>query len=128
MPKRMETEDEGVLLADGFEEALIGIGHRFTLAVAVYDRQKCLDILMSRDGMTDEEAEEYLSFNVEGAFMGEHTPVFVEKMRPYRRQQCISCGGNMRSVRVDARLCSPACRSREYRKRKKKAQVHAKTG
>ena len=30
----METEDEGVLLADGFEEALIGLGHRFTYAVA----------------------------------------------------------------------------------------------
>jgi len=117
----METEDEGVLLADGFEEALIGIGHRFTLAVAVYDRQKCLDILMSRDGMTDEEAEEYLSFNVEGEFTGEHTPVFVKKMRPYRRLQCISCGGEIRCVRVDARLCSQACRSREYRKRKKKA-------
>ena len=105
MPKRMETKDEGVLLADGFEEALIGIGHRFTLAVAVYDRQKCLDILMSRDGMTDEEAEEYLSFNVEGAFMGEHTPVFVEKMRPYRQRQCISChqGGILNMMRLSAR-------------------------
>jgi predicted nucleic acid-binding Zn ribbon protein len=30
-------------------------------------------------------------------------------------------------VRVDARLCSPACRSREYRKRQKKAQVNAET-
>ena len=75
----MEKEDEGVLLADGFKEALIGLGHRFTYAVAVYDRQKCLDILIARDGMTGEEAEEYFSFNVEGAFMGEHTPVFLEK-------------------------------------------------
>ena len=74
----METEDEGALLADGFEEALIGLGHRFTYAVAVYDRQKCLDILMARDGMTYEEAEEYFSFNVEGAYVGEQTPVFLD--------------------------------------------------
>jgi hypothetical protein len=74
----METEGEGALLADGFEEALIGLGHRFTYAVAVYDRQKCLDILMARDGMTGEEAEEYFSFNVEGAYVGEQTPVFLD--------------------------------------------------
>jgi hypothetical protein len=69
---------EGALLADGFEEALIGMGHRFMYAVAVYDRQKCLDILIARDGMTYEEAEEYFSFNTEGAFVGEHTPVFLD--------------------------------------------------
>jgi|TARA_R110000824_G_C15157560_1_gene671598 hypothetical protein len=77
--RRENTEAyEGALLADGFEEALIGMGHRFTYAVAVYDRRKCLDILIARDGMTDEEAEEYFSFNTEGAFMGEHTPVFLD--------------------------------------------------
>ena len=74
----METEGEGALLADGFEEALIGLGHRFTYAVAVYDRQKCLDILIARDGMTGEEAEEYFSFNVEGAYVGEQTPVYLD--------------------------------------------------
>ena len=47
------------------------------------------------------------------------------KMRPSHRQQCISCGGKIRSVRVDARLCSQACRAREYRKRQKKAKLNA---
>jgi hypothetical protein len=28
--------------------------------------------------MTHEEAEEYFSFNVEGAYVGEQTPVFLE--------------------------------------------------
>lgn len=70
---------DGALLADGFDGALVGMGYRFTYAVAVYDRVKCLNILVSRDGMTEEEAEEYFSFNVEGAFMGEHTPVFLDR-------------------------------------------------
>ena len=41
------------------------------------------------------------------------------KLRPSPRPQCTSCGGEVRSVRADAKHCSGACRSREYRKRKK---------
>ena len=66
------------LTADGFDEALLGFGHQFAHAVAIYDRSKCLDILIARDGMTPEEAEEHFSFNVAGAYVGDHTPVFLE--------------------------------------------------
>ena len=43
-----------VIVADGFEDALIGVGQQFNKAMAVYDRQKCIEILMERDGMSDE--------------------------------------------------------------------------
>ena len=33
---------------------------------------------MTRDGMTEEEAQEYFDFNVEGAYMGEKTPIWVD--------------------------------------------------
>ena len=39
------------MLAVGFEEALIGYGNQFNNHVAIYDRDKCIDILMERDGM-----------------------------------------------------------------------------
>ena len=68
------------LLADGFEDALIGYGTRFSYDVAVYSTSKCLKILMGRDGMSDEEAMEYFTFNVTGAYVGEHTPVFLEDL------------------------------------------------
>ena len=68
----------GALLADGFEDAIIGLGSRFTYPVAVYDRRKCIKILIARDGMTPEEAEEYFGVNVEGAYVGEHTPIFLD--------------------------------------------------
>jgi hypothetical protein len=32
---------------------------------------------MTDDGMSQEEAEEYFSFNVEGAWVGENTPLFA---------------------------------------------------
>lgn len=72
--------DPDTLLADGFEEAFIGYCQQFTKTLACYDRAKCIDILMKRDGMTEEEAEEFFEFNVTGAFVGDHTPVFLVTM------------------------------------------------
>jgi hypothetical protein len=70
---------DGLLLADGFDAALIGVGFRFTHAVAIYDKQACLRILETRDKMSPDEAEEFFDFNVAGAFVGEQTPVYVEQ-------------------------------------------------
>mgnify|MGYP003111639793 FL=1 len=67
------------LLADGFEDALIGLGQQFNKTLAVYDRQKCIEILIDRDGMSEEEAVEYFEFNVTNAWVGENTPIFFEK-------------------------------------------------
>jgi hypothetical protein len=35
---------------------------------------------MDRDGMHEEEAEEYFEFNVAGAWVGHGTPVFVRRI------------------------------------------------
>lgn len=67
--------EEEIVLADGFEEAFIGIARQFNTPFAVYDKEKCLEIL--EKDMPYEEAMEYFSYNVEGAYMGEHTPAFL---------------------------------------------------
>ena len=69
--------DEAILLADGFEDALIGSCRISKFTIAIYDEQKCIDILVLRDGMSHEEAVEYFGFNVTGGYVGEHTPGFV---------------------------------------------------
>jgi hypothetical protein len=70
--------NSGALLADGYEAALIGYVERFGQPpLALYDRRKCIEILMKRDGMTDEEANEFFEFNTIGAWMGESTPAFA---------------------------------------------------
>lgn len=68
--------DPEILLADGFEEALIGYVEIFNKVIALYDREKCLSILEEK-GCSPEEAEEYFQFNVIGAWMGEKTPGFA---------------------------------------------------
>ena len=74
----LEPEDPKTLLADGFEEALMGYGTRFTHGVAVYSKRKCLEVLVERDEMSRDEALEFFDFNVSGAYVGENTPVFLE--------------------------------------------------
>jgi hypothetical protein len=65
------------LVADGFDEAIIGMARQFNQTLVVYDEDKCLSILMERDGMTEEEAIEFFEFNVVGAYVGGGTPVYV---------------------------------------------------
>lgn len=70
--------NENALLADGFEEAIVGVAERCGQpTLVVYDADKCLEILMQRDNMSLEEAFEFLSFNTLGAWMGEHSPLFL---------------------------------------------------
>ena len=70
--------DEETLLADGFDEALIGTGYRCGQPeIAVYDIKKCVSVLESQ-GMSHEEAKEHLDFNVFGAWVGEKAPIFVD--------------------------------------------------
>jgi len=66
------------LLADGLEAAIIGytVNHHHP-HVAVYDVQKCIEVLVERYSMTHEEADEYLSFNTLGAYVGEDGPLYV---------------------------------------------------
>jgi hypothetical protein len=78
-----EIADEGDLelwAADGFDDAIIGIGYCFNNASVVYDREKVISILMEQGDMSRDEAEEYFSFNVVGAYVGEATPVFVDPL------------------------------------------------
>lgn len=66
------------LTIDGFEEAFVGWAQRVGKPpVAIYDYEQMVDCLMSRDGMTREDAQEFIEFNVEGAWLGEGTPMLL---------------------------------------------------
>ena len=81
MVEALKDNYEDCLLADGFEEALIGVVDGACRSpVACYDYAKCIQILMAR-GMQEEEADEYMEFNVTGAFVGEMTPLFLHDWR-----------------------------------------------
>jgi hypothetical protein len=73
--------DEGIMMADGFDDAFIGYAERCGQPVlAVYDREKCIEVLMMRDGASYEEAVEFFEFNVVGAWVGDRTPLFLSRL------------------------------------------------
>jgi hypothetical protein len=68
------------LLADGLEAAIIGYTvNQHHAHVAVYSYQKCIEVLVARDGMTHEEADEFLQVNTLGAYVGENGPLFIHE-------------------------------------------------
>ena len=73
----INTNFEGsLLLADGYDDALLGWAYQPGLGtIAVYEANRCLEILQAQ-GMTEEEAQEYFSFNSEGCG-GKGMPVYL---------------------------------------------------
>ena len=68
-----------VLIADGFDKAIMGIVERSGMnPVVLYNKNKCLDIMIKRDKMTEEEAIEFYYYNIVGSHMGDYTPCFAE--------------------------------------------------
>lgn len=71
---------ETMLFADGFDDAIIGVGNSFGKKLcAIYDADQVIDILM-KEGMDYAEALEHFDFNIAGSYVGEQTPIFIHKI------------------------------------------------
>lgn len=66
---------------DGFDSAIIGTASVWNgnerVDVLVYDVEKMVETLIDRDGMSGEDAIEYIDFNIENVYIGKDTPVVV---------------------------------------------------
>ena len=70
--------DQGVLQADGFDDAIIGyVNLAGQSPVICYDEAKVIGIIMEEHGCDYHEAVEFYDFNVASAWMGEGTPCFL---------------------------------------------------
>jgi len=69
-----------MLKIDGHDNAIIGPAMIWRgnemCDVLVYDAEQIRENLM-KQGMTHEDAREYIEFNIEGAYVGDGTPVLV---------------------------------------------------
>jgi hypothetical protein len=68
------------LFADGFDDAIMGVDLNSEVPRVVYSVEKMVFILMRRDDMSEDEALEYLDFNVFQAYLGEGTPIYMNQM------------------------------------------------
>ena len=80
MNKRVEiiehyADTDNIFFADGLDEAIIGFEPN--LWKVVYSRNKCIEIIAA-EGMSTEDALDYLEYNTFNTYMGDNTPLWVE--------------------------------------------------
>jgi hypothetical protein len=72
--------DESALFIDGQDDAIVGIGERCGQpTMVVYDRN-LLHAGFVAQGMTEEEASEWIDYNIAGAWIGPNTPLLLTKL------------------------------------------------
>ena len=68
------------LQADGFDDAIIGVEP--LSGKVIYDIDKMVHVL-NEEGLSTEEAIEYLDYNVLNAYVGEQTPIYIQTIEGY---------------------------------------------
>ena len=74
LKEKIASINEDALFADGFDSCLIGYD---SLGRCAYSADMIVQTLMERDDMSYEDALEFYGFNIEGAYVGEFTPIYL---------------------------------------------------
>ena len=86
MTPEVEEQLEGLLLATGYDDCILGVAERCgSPNVVAYDARKIARSLV-KQGMSEEEAWEFFYFNISGAYVGELTPIFIHKLCQPKRK------------------------------------------
>ena len=66
--------DNDTVILSGFNECIVGIDTKQRL---IYDVEKIIQSLMEKNDWDRADSTEWIYFNIEGSYMGEHTPLFI---------------------------------------------------
>tara|TARA_B100001769_G_C21664840_1_gene369226 strand:+ start:62 stop:421 length:360 start_codon:yes stop_codon:yes gene_type:complete len=81
----LEELNPEALFMDGLDSAILGIGGQFGAQLVVYSESAIIESLMFEQGMSHLEANEYFAYNIEGAYVGENTPIIIRDMNELHR-------------------------------------------
>lgn len=69
------------LTIDNYDFALVGVcmtwHGNMLVERCIYDGMAIVEAMVEQDGMTEEDAIEFIDFNIVGAFVGESTPIVM---------------------------------------------------
>ncbi len=71
----LDHEYEEVVVIDGFDDAFVGCT---TDGVAVYNVDRCIEIIAEDFNISTEDAIDHFEYNVIGAYLGPKTPIFLD--------------------------------------------------
>jgi hypothetical protein len=70
--------EEGLIFADGFDDCIIGILNIDDVPRVVYDKYAMVNVMRIEDtDLSYDDAVDFLSYNVWGAYLGEATPIYM---------------------------------------------------
>ena len=76
--KELHPEEDFSYRIEQYDDAIIGVAEDFNSPIRlIYSVKKYIDILIS-ESMTEEDALEHFSYNVEGAYLGPKTPIWCQ--------------------------------------------------
>lgn len=73
-----ERHGDDLLFADGYDSAIIGVCGGFDSGRVAYSIPKMIEIAAKDLSVDYDEAIEWLEYNTFGAYVGKHTPIYVE--------------------------------------------------
>ncbi len=74
----LEAINKDAVIAEGFEDAYLGYVRRSNKpTVAVYDYEKCVEILMETEDWGRDKAVEFMESGVVATWLGDSTPSFM---------------------------------------------------
>ena len=78
--ERYSDEADKILFLDEsyYDGVLLGVIELDDIHVAVYSSEKCVNLIVENMKLSYEEVYEHFYYNVQGAYMGEYSPRFVD--------------------------------------------------
>jgi len=77
MKKWQELCSDEAMIADGFNDAIIGVTLDGNL---IYDIDKAVEVVCLDEGANEEDAMDYILYNCVGAYTGTGTPLWVSSL------------------------------------------------
>jgi hypothetical protein len=72
--ERLRQDNPNAILWDDLNDAVIGVSDNLC---AVYDIDKILECLQKNNDWNEEDAYEWLGYNILGVYVGEFTPIHI---------------------------------------------------
>lgn len=71
--------DDTFLKANGFDDAVIGVEISDPMRL-IYSVKRVIEILITEDEMSLEDALEHFEYNIRGSYVGDQTPIWCDDM------------------------------------------------
>ena len=81
MNKELECNISEMIILEGYDSCISGYAdvwhNNERISTVIYSGHELIDVMVHSDGMTPDEAMEYIAYNIEGAYLGTFTPVIL---------------------------------------------------